>query len=515
VTHERPTGTLDDIVRTAAASQPSAPALLDGRRTRTFAELHDRIGRTVAALDGLVGPGVAVAALGPNEWGWIDAYYGVPASGRLLVPLNHRLHAVELADMVRRAAVGLVLGDPDHLARLLAVDDTIPTVDWSAWDALLDAASPKGTSAAVTSTDPAWLLFTSGTTAAPKGALLSHASLSASVAASDAARPVEPDDVYVYPFPLCHVAGYNVLQRHTNARPVALLDGFEAVRFCDVVEATSATSCSLAATMLASLLDLLDAEPERRSQLLTLRSIAYGASPMPTALLRRADSMLGVDLGQGYGMTELSGNAVFLDAPTHRRGLDADPSLLSAVGVPAPGVEVRIVDDDGVELADGQVGEIAVRAPQVMLGYLDDPEATAATIVDGWLRTGDLGRLDDGMLRVVDRRKDMIITGGENVASLEVEEAVMSHPSVARVAVIGVPDARWGENVCAVVVPVDRDAFDVEAVAAHVRSQLAGFKVPRHWWLVDALPVNAAGKVTKAELRRRVDEDPSVVGPRR
>jgi acyl-CoA synthetase (AMP-forming)/AMP-acid ligase II len=329
------------------------------------------------------------------------------------------------------------------------------------------------------------------------------------------ARPVDVDDVYVYPFPLCHVAGYNVLQRHANGRPVALLDGFDASRFCDVVEATSATSCSLAATMLASLLDLLGAEPERRGQLTTLRSIGYGASPMPTPLLRRADAMLGVDLGQGYGMTELSGNAVFLDAATHRRGLDDDESILSAAGVPAPGVEVRIVDEDGTDLADGQVGEITVRAPQVMVGYLDDPEATAAAIVDGWLRTGDLGRLDDGMLRVVDRRKDMIISGGENVASLEVEEAVMSHPTVSRVAVIGVPDAHWGENVCAVVVPVDADGFDVDAVETHVRSRLAGFKVPRHWWLVDALPVNAAGKVTKAELRRRVADDPSVVGPRR
>ena len=506
---------LDGLVRSAAASRPSSPALLDGRRSRTFAELDDRIDRTIAVLGGLVGPGIAVAALGPNAWGWIDAYYGVPASGRLLVPLNHRLHAAELVEMVRRAAVGLVLGDADHLARVLAVDDSIPTVDWSAWDLLIDGATPSGARPPVDPSDPAWLLFTSGTTAAPKGALLSHRSLSASVAASDTARPVDVDDVYVYPFPLCHVAGYNVLQRHANGRPVALLDGFDASRFCDVVEATSATSCSLAATMLASLLDLLGAEPERRGQLTTLRSIGYGASPMPTPLLRRADVMLGVDLGQGYGMTELSGNAVFLDAATHRRGLDDDESILSAAGVPAPGVEVRIVDEDGTDLADGQVGEITVRAPQVMVGYLDDPEATAAAIVDGWLRTGDLGRLDDGMLRVVDRRKDMIITGGENVASLEVEEAVMSHPAVLRVAVIGVPDAHWGENVCAVVVPVDADGFDVDAVETHVRSRLAGFKVPRHWWLVDALPVNAAGKVTKAELRRRVADDPSVVGPRR
>jgi len=507
--------TLDSPVRARAAERPDTPALLDGDRTLSFAGLVERIDRVIGMLGGLVGPSTAVAVIGPNDRGWIDAYYGVPASGRLLVLLNHRLHAVELVTMLRRASVGLVLGHPDHLARLRDVDDTIATLDWYGFSAAVDGAVPANRPSGIDARDPAWLLFTSGTTAAPKGALLSHASLSASVAAADAARPVDPDDVYVYPFPLCHVAGYNVLQRHANGRPVALLDGFDATRFCDLVETTGATSCSLAATMLATLLDLLDVEQYRLRQLTTLRSIGYGASPMPTTLLRRADEMLGVDLAQGYGMTELSGNAVFLDAAAHRRGLAGDPAILTAAGRPAPGVELRIVDDTGRELADRMVGEILVRAPQVMVGYLDDPEATTATIVDGWLHTGDLGRLDDGLLWVVDRRKDMIITGGENVASLEVEEAVAGHPSVARVAVVGVPDVRWGENVCAVIVPVDSATFEIDAVEAHVRAHLAGFKVPRHWWLVEELPTNAAGKVTKADLRARLAADPGLAGPRR
>lgn len=506
---------LDAPVRARAIERPDAPALLDGDGALSFADLVARIDRVVGLLGDLVGPSTAVAAIGPNESGWIDAYYGVPASGRLLVPLNHRLHGEELVTMLRRASVGLVLGHPDHLARLRDVDDTIVTLDWHAFAAAVDDAVPVNRPPEIDPHDPAWLLFTSGTTAAPKGALLSHASLSASVAAADAARPVDPDDVYVYPFPLCHVAGYNVLQRHANGRPVALLDGFDATRFCDLVEMTGATSCSLAATMLATLLDLLDEEGLRLRQLTTLRSIGYGASPMPTALLRRADEMLGVDLAQGYGMTELSGNAVFLDAAAHRRGLATDPAILTAAGRPAPGVELRIVDDTGRELADGTVGEILVRAPQVMVGYLDDPEATTATIVDGWLHTGDLGRLDDGLLWVVDRRKDMIITGGENVASLEVEEVVAGHPSVARVAVVGVPDARWGENVCAVIVPVDAATFEIDVVEDHVRARLAGFKVPRHWWLVEELPVNAAGKVTKTDLRARLAADPGLAGRRR
>ena len=508
--------TLDGALRERANRDPDAPALLDGREVLTFAELSARVDAIGVVLDDLVGPSTPVAFLGPNHRGWIEGYYGVPASGRLLVLLNHRLHAVELASMVERASAGLVVGEPEHLERLAGSGCTVPMLEWATWSSLVDGAiGVDHGHRAIDPSAPAWLLFTSGTTAAPKGALLSHASILASVDASTAARPVDADDVYAYPFPLCHVAGYNVVHRHVNGRPVALLSGFDAAEFCDVVESARATSCSLAATMLATLLDLLDVEPRRRAQLQTLRSIAYGAAPMPTSLLRRADAMLGVDLAQGYGMTELSGNAVFLDAEMHRQGLDGDIDVLRAAGAPAPGVEVRIVDDEGADVADGAVGEILVRAAQVMVGYLDDPTATATTIVDGWLHTGDLGRQVGSLLYVVDRKKDIVITGGENVSTLEVEDVVASHPSVARVAVVGVPDPVWGENVCAVVVPRDATAFDADEVMRFVRERLAGFKVPRHWVVATELPVNAAGKVRKAELRERLAADPTLVGPRR
>ena len=213
-------------------------------------------------------------------------------------------------------------------------------------------------------------------------------------------------------------------------------------------------------------------------------------------------------------MTELSGNAVFLDAATHRRGLAGETHLLEAAGRPAPGVELRIVDDDGNGRPDGEVGEILVRAEQVMSGYLDDDAATSAAIVDGWLHTGDVGHLVDGLLTVVDRKKDMVITGGENVSSLEVEATVLEHPDVSRVAVVGVADPTWGENVCAVVVPRPGTTIDVADLVAHVRSRLAGFKAPRHVVVVDELPVNASGKVLKAELRARLAQEPDLIGER-
>jgi acyl-CoA synthetase (AMP-forming)/AMP-acid ligase II len=519
---------LHDVVDRWAADAPDDLALvhpsLPGGQA-TAAELGAGVAACADWVVERVPPGGRVAVIGPNHPAWVEAYAGVPASGRLLVLLNHRLAPAELADQLARSGAELVVGSGDHLARLASVGSDParlhPWDDGAPWtDRLVNragAAPETGTDPGVSPDDPAWLLFTSGTTGTPKGAVLTHASLLAAVAASAGARPVEADDVYLFCFPLCHVAGYNVLHRHAHRRPVVLLDGFASGACCEAVARHGVTSVSLAATMLSALCDHLEANPDDLARLATLRVVAYGASPMPVTLLRRAHDLLGVDFTQGYGMTELSGNAVFLDAAAHRAGLAGDEALLGAAGRPAPGVEVRVVDvDTDVPVATGMPGEIVVRAPQVMAGYWQDPLATAATLRGGWLHTGDLGVLDDtGLLTVVDRSKDVIITGGENVASREVEEVVLTTPGVAAVAVVGVPDATWGENVCAVVVPRPGEKVDVDEVVATARRRLAGFKTPRHVVVVEALPVNAAGKVLKAELRRWLADNPDAAGPRR
>jgi acyl-CoA synthetase (AMP-forming)/AMP-acid ligase II len=516
-------GLLASVVADAAAAHPDRTALVHGSQRLTFAELHDRIAQAALVVDGLAPRGGTVAAIGPNHPAWVELYHSVPAAGRVLAFLNHRLSGPELADLVARSGAAAVVGPDEQLSRLRDAGVVVPLVDLGTWEvsvAATEAAEPAPAAELDgPAADPgavAWLLFTSGTTAAPKGAMLTHASILAAVAASTAARPVEPDDVYLFPFPLCHVAGYNVVHRHANGRPVVLVDRFEPASFCAAVAAEGVSSTSLAATMLASLLDHVAAEPAALAQLATLRSIAYGAAPMAPELLRRADRVLGVDLAQGYGMTELSGNAVFLDAEAHRRGLAGEDHLLRAAGRPAPGVEVVVADpDDDRRLPAGEVGEILVRAPQVMAGYLDDPTSTEAALRGGWLHTGDLGRLDDeGLLFVVDRSKDVIITGGENVSSLEVEDVLLGAPGVSRVAVVGVPDPTWGENVCAVVVP-GPDGVDPDALVAAARARLAGFKVPRHVVVVDELPVNAAGKVVKADLRAWLAAEPDHLGPRR
>ena len=518
---------IDDLTRRAAADHPDRTALVTGAARLTFAELEAGVDRLAASLAPHVEPGDRVAILAGNRAEYAEAYLGVPRAGARLVPLHPRLHPDEWARLLERTRPAALLAEADLLARL---DERVRralgvrlVVEWppTAGDEPGPWPEPAPTHpgalhapAEPARRDPedvAWMIPTSGTTGPARLAMLTHRSLLAAVTATLAARGVGDDDVLATPFPLCHVAGYNLLVFWARARPVVLLAGFDPGEILRVVTAEGVTTLSLAPTMLAALLDHLDrlgptgrpGGPDR--PLGPVRTITYGASPIPPPLLRRAVTDLRVDLSQGYGMTELSGNAVFLGPEAHRAAAAGDDRLAGAAGRPAPGVEVRIVDDDGRDVPTGATGEIVVRAPQVMAGYWDDPDAGAAALDGGWLHTGDVGYLDDhGDLHVVDRRKDVIVTGGENVASREVEDVLATHPAVAEVAVVGLPDPRWGERVSAVVVV--RPGHPPPTLAeldAHVRARLAPFKVPRALFLVDALPRNHAGKVAKRALRER------------
>jgi acyl-CoA synthetase (AMP-forming)/AMP-acid ligase II len=506
---------LHDLVDRSATDDPDAAAVTVGATTTTFGALSARVARVSAVVEALTDPGDRVAVIGENSRAWVECYYAVPRAGRVLVFLNHRLAPPELQEIVARSGATLLIGATGPPEQLLPGAGTIPSIrtilDLDRYEALVQRATPAAP-VATRADDPAWIIYTSGTTGSPKGATLTHASLLAAVEVTAACRPVAADEVYLFPFPLCHVAGYNVLNHHRHGRHVVLLPRFDPADFVDAATQHGATATSLAATMLDALLDHLD---RCGGSMPTLRSVAYGAAPMPPTLLARADSQLGVELAQGYGMTELSGNAVFLDPETHHRGLAGDHRLLAAAGRPGPGVALRLVDDEDRDVPVGAVGEILVRGKQVMARYWDDEQATTDALRDGWLHTGDVGRRDGaGWLYVVDRKKDVIVTGGENVASREVEDVLHSHPAVREVAVIGVPDPHWGENVCALVVPQPSAADPVSDVVALARSRLAGFKAPRHVILVDSLPKNASGKVLKAELRRWLTDHPELLGER-
>jgi acyl-CoA synthetase (AMP-forming)/AMP-acid ligase II len=496
---------LYDVLDAAAADAPDAPALSVDDTTWTFGELRARVDALSAHLSARCSRGARVALLAHNRPEYVAAYYGVPRGGRILVPLNQRLHPREWADQIARSGAGLVLGEPDLLDRLAAEGGLPPDHPPLAGIAALpwDGPAPGPESGAAAGPDEvAWLMFTSGTTGRPKGVRLTHRSLLAGIAATASGRPVRPGDVFCTPFPLCHVAGYQVVLHHLFGRHAVVLRRFTPAALVEATRRHGVTNLSLAPTMLEDLLAYAADDPAALDVLRGgVRVIAYGSAPMPVPLLRRAGDMLACDFNQGYGMTELSGNAVFLSPDDHRAALTARPELAGSAGRPALGAEIAILDEHGVRLPPGALGEVAVRGPQVTPGYWDDPEATAEAFTGGWFRTGDAGRVDAaGYLYLVDRIKDVIITGGENVSSLEVEDVLRTVPGVAQVAVVGLPDPRWGQTVCAVIVP-DGARPAEEALIAACRASLAGFKTPRRIEYADALPRTGTGKVRKSALR--------------
>jgi len=504
------TSTMHGRLALAAAAAPGAPAIHEGDVTTSYAELAARVAAVAAVVERRTAPGDRVAIAAWNGSWWLDAYFGVPMAGRALAMVSPRLSVGELRQALDTCSASLVVVDAElvggHPEALGAPGRTVISLaDWRR-----DVAAAVGTSPARVTDDgdsPAWLVYTSGTTGAPKAAVLTHRNVLAAIAATEGARPTPADDVYLYPFPMWHVAGYNVVSRLIAGQQVVVVPRFDASAIVVAVARHGATSISVAATMLSMLLDIAERDPAALAALRGLRQVNYGAAPMPSVLLARAVDLLDVGMWQGYGMTELAGNAAFLSADDHRRARAGDESLHGATGRAGPGVELRVVDDDGNDVAPGASGEILVRGDQVMSGYWDDPEATAEAFAPGgWLRTGDVGTLDaDGLLRVRDRKKDVVITGGENVSAREVEEVLRDHPAVADVAVVGVADPTWGEAVCAVVVPRGA-APTLDELRTFARSRLAGFKLPRRLELCDALPTNPSGKVVKAELRARLAE---------
>jgi acyl-CoA synthetase (AMP-forming)/AMP-acid ligase II len=488
---------LADIVANAARRAPDTRAVTTLERSITFSDLDRNVDAWAAWLAQVTEPGDRVAILSENRIEYVELLYACARSGRIAAPLNHRLHPGEWDALMQQCAARILVGERRFLDRVVDSDRT-------SYD--FDRFSPDPASFVVEGDEreTVWLIATSGTTGLPKWAKLTHRSLTAGITNLALARTIVDDDVLITPFPMCHVAVYNVLAFHLRARPVVLLATFDPTAFNLLIERERARTLSLAPTMIATWLD--DASTAS-ADLTSVRVLGYGASAIPGPVLERAVARLGqADLSQGYGMTELSGNAVFLDGDEHRAAAAGDLRRLRAAGRPGPLVAVKIVDDEGRELAPAQSGEICVRGDQVCAGYWEDPEATAVAFGgDGWFRTGDVGRLDsDGLLSIVDRKKDVIVTGGENVASREVEQVLERHPSVREVAVIGVPDPVWGENVCAVVVASNAsDPPMLSDLVDFSRDHLAGFKKPKRLELVDELPKNATGKVQKQLLRER------------
>ncbi len=492
---------LHHILECQAGAQPQGTALWWQGTAITYAALHRNSAAAAAGIAAIGAAGDRVAVLAWNCPEFMELMYAVPAAGRILVPLNARLAPAELLYQLRFSGAGVLFGDRALLAPLLDHADFPADIQVIALDSEYPewrAAAPAATLPRTAPDDPAWILFTSGSTGRPKGAVLTHRSFIAGLRSAALARPVEPADRYFYPFPLFHVAAHNVILQHQHGAAVVLARSFDAAETLKSCRELQVTTMSLAPTMIGLLLDHADFSAD---DLASVRTIGYGASAMPQTLLQKLLAETRVGLCQSYGMTELSGSVAFLTVEDHRQAAHGHPDLLLSVGRPLPTAQLRLVNDKGEPCAAGEAGEILVRAEQCMQGYWQDAAATEAALTEGWLHTGDIGRFDEaGYLYIVDRKKDMIISGGENIASREVEEVLRSHPAVADCAVIGLPDPKWGESACAVL----RCSGEVsdEVLVRHCRGLLAGYKTPRRWIRTDALPLNASGKVDKPLLRR-------------
>jgi acyl-CoA synthetase (AMP-forming)/AMP-acid ligase II len=492
---------------------PGRIATIDGGRSQSWAELGDRVARFAGALQGLgLGRGERVAMLSRNGDHFLEYIFGTLWAGGVINPVNLRWTAEEmgysLADcdtrilIVEPAFEALVPDIRSHAPGLLHIlstrDAPLPGImarkDWMADAEPVPDALRRGDELAA-------ILYTSGTTGRPKGVMLSHSNMVWSAMGSLAHPGCAPGEIFLHSAPLFHIGALSGLLISLLAGSTcAFIPAFEPVAMLEAIAATGATDVFFVPTMLRMTIDHPRfAEFDTNS----VRRIRYGAAPMDDILLDRAiKAFPNATFSQAYGMTELSPTCTILGPDDHSAEARAQGRGRSA-GRATVVCEVRIVGSDDAELQQGEVGEIVARGPTVMQGYWNKPGATAEAVRDGWMHTGDMGRMDEaGYVTVVDRLKDMIITGGENVYSAEVENVVATHPCVAAVAVIALPDERWGERVHAVIVPRPGAEADSAAIEAHCRAGLAGYKIPRSIEFVEGLPLSGAGKVLKTELRR-------------
>jgi long-chain acyl-CoA synthetase len=497
-----------DVIRRHARERPDVVAIRCGERALTYGELDERSNRLAQALLAAgVRAGARVAHLDRTAPELVELLAATCKIGAVTVPLNWRLAPPELAAILENAQAPLVLAGPsftataEELTGRVSQDLRVVAVgpDYEAWLAAHEPSDPGGRGEP---DDTVVQMYTSGTTGVPKGVLTTQRNLAAAAAAS---RLWMFDDrsVSLTPLPMFHIGGIGwVYLGLCNGATTILVRDFDAPAVLEILERERVTNAVFVPTVLQMLTSVPGAAERDYS---ALRAIAYGASPITTPVLKAALRTFGCAPFGVYGLTETTGGVVGLDPGDH------DPDgprehLLRSVGKPYPWVQLRVVDPvSGEDRAPHEVGEVWIRAPNVMAGYFTRPAETAAALTpEGWLRTGDGGYLDDeGYLFLTDRIKDMIVSGGENVYPIEVEEALSQHPGVADVAVIGVPDARWGEAVKAVVIPGPGEAPAPEELIAFARGRLAGYKLPRSVDFVDELPRTPSGKVLKRDLRDR------------
>jgi acyl-CoA synthetase (AMP-forming)/AMP-acid ligase II len=509
--------TLSDILGRHARGQRDAIALIDAAHRRTYAELDRRVTRLANVLrDRDVRPGDRVAVMAGNSIEVLESYYAIARIGAVCVTINFRLTPTEIAYLLADSGARCALVGDELAAGMRTAREKAPDVGTvihlgREYEDLLAAAADTPVQLAVDDDAAAFIMYTSGTTGHPKGAVLTHRNLFLHGLSQIAFLGIPRDDrVYLSGAPLFHIAGLagTIPPLINGGRSVIIRSGgFDPAATVRLLADERVSSCFFVPSQWAAVCAVPDLASHDLS---ALRRLSWGAAPASLTLLRTMMTTFPhAEVVSSFGQTECSPVTCAL------RGEDSVRKI-GSVGTPMTNVEVRVVDDDMRDVPVGEVGEIVYRGPMVMKEYWNNPVATAEAFRGGWFHSGDLVRRDDeGYVYVVDRKKDMIISGGENIYCAELENVVADHPKVAEVAVIGVPDECWGETPVAVVVARDpAEPPSTDEIRAFCRERLASYKLPRRTVTVDSLPRNAGGKVLKTELRERYGPVESS-GPRR